>query len=64
MPITSSVWAAETMPHAGMDRQHHCYQQNEQNNAHLSHLIAPNDAIVVIKSLQVESSVNAGRSTL
>jgi hypothetical protein len=48
MPITSSVWAAETMPHAGMDRQHHCYQQNEQNNAHLSHLIAPNDAIVVI----------------
>jgi hypothetical protein len=32
-----------------MHRQHHCYEQNEQNNAHHCLLIAPNDAIVVIK---------------
>ena len=47
MRITSSVWAAETMQHALMHRHYHCYEQNEQNNAHLSLLIAPNDAIVV-----------------
>jgi hypothetical protein len=48
MRITSSVWAAETMQHALVRRQHQCYDQNEQNNAHLCLLIAPNDAIVVI----------------
>ena len=47
MRITSSVWAAETVQHALVHRQHHCYEQNEQNNAHLWLLIAPNGAIVV-----------------
>ncbi len=46
MRITSSVWTAEAMQHALVHRQYHCYEQNEQNNAHLYLLIAPNDAIV------------------
>jgi hypothetical protein len=64
MRITSSVWAAEMMQHALMRRQRHCYEQNEQNNAHLCLLIALNDAIVVIKSLQVESTVTLDGNTL
>jgi hypothetical protein len=60
MRITSSVWAAETMQHAVMRRQRHCYEQNQQNNAHLCLLIALNDAIVVIRSLHVESTVIFG----
>ena len=62
MRITSSVWAAETMQHALMHRQHYCYEHNEHNDAHLYLLVAPNDAIVVIVALDVESSVILGRS--
>ena len=63
MRITSSVWAAETMQHALMHRQHHCYEQNEQNNAHL-YLLIRTQRCDRRGSLGVQSSVNSGRSTL
>jgi hypothetical protein len=36
------------LQHALMHRQHHCYEQNEHNDAHLDLLIAATAAIVVI----------------
>jgi hypothetical protein len=63
MRITSSVWTAEAMQHALMHRQYHCYEQNEQNNAHLYLLIA-SERCDHRRSLHVQSSVNSGRSTL
>jgi len=49
MRISSSVWTAETMQHALMHRQHHCYEQSEHYDAHRGLLlIVPNATIVVI----------------